>query len=135
MVIARLVLLALLAASPAAAEPATIPGARLWVEIEDKGREPYPQEMVLVRIRGLYTVPIALEKLEVPELPGFRAVQLGGDVWTSATDNGRPARAVQRTFALFAQHGGMLTIPTFTHRLTVIDASGARWRWRPSRVG
>ncbi len=127
MVIARLlVLLVLLAASPAVADTAAIPGARLWVEVEDKGREPYPQEMVLVRIRGLYTVPIALEKLEVPELPGFRVVQLGGDVWTSATDNGRPARALQRTLALFAQHGGMLTIPAFTHRLTVIDASDER---------
>ncbi|QJP13068.1 protein BatD [Starkeya sp. ORNL1] len=127
MVIARwLVLLLLLAASPAVADTVAIPGARLWVEVEDKGRAPYPQEMVLVRIRGLYTMPIALEKLEVPALPGFRVVQLGGDVWTSATDNGRPARALQRTLALFAQHGGMLTIPTFTHRLTVIDASGER---------
>jgi hypothetical protein len=127
MVIARfLVLLALVAASPAAAEPTVIPGARLWVDVEDKGRPPYPQEMVLVRIRGLYTVPIALEKLEVPALPGFRVVQLGGDVWTSATDNGRPARALQRTLALFAQHNGVLTIPAFTHRLTVIDASDER---------
>jgi hypothetical protein len=127
MVIARLlVLLVLLAASPAVADTAAIPGARLWVEVEDKGREPYPQEMVLVRIRGLYTVPIALEKLEVPDLPGFRVVQLGGDFWTSATDNGRPARALQRTLALFAQHGGTLTIPAFTHRLTVIDASDER---------
>lgn len=127
MVIARLlVLLALLSASPAMGEPAAIPGARLWTEIEDKGRAPYPQEMVLVRIRGLYTVPIALEKMEMPEFPGFRVVQLGGDVWTASTDNGRPARALQRTLALFAQHGGTLAIPAFTHRLTLIDASGER---------
>lgn len=127
MVIARLlVLLALLAATPAVAEPPAIPGARLWVEIEHKGRAPFPQEMVLVRIHGLYTVPIALEKLEMPELPGFRVVQLGGDVWTASTDNGRPARALQRTLALFAQQGGRLAIPAFTHRLTLIDTSGER---------
>lgn len=126
MVIARLLLfLVLLMPAPVAAA-SDIPGARLWVEVETGGREPYPQEMVLVRVRGLFTVPIALERLEQPDLPGFRWLRLGGDTWAATTDNGRPARAFQRTLALFAQGSGAHVIAPFTHHLTLIDPAGGR---------
>jgi len=103
-----------------------IPGARLWLDVETRGRLPYAQEMVLLRIRGLFTLPILLEKLEQPDMPGFRWLPIGGDIWTDASDGGRKARGFQRTLALFPQRAGELAIPAFVHRLTVMDPSGER---------
>ncbi|HSI42108.1 MAG TPA: hypothetical protein VLA00_16310 [Xanthobacteraceae bacterium] len=120
-----LVLAGLLACGPASADESA-DGARLWVEIAAGERAPYPQEMVLLRVRGLFTVPIALEKLEQPALPGFRWLPIGGDIWSATTQDGRPARGFERTLALFAQNSGELTIPAFVHRLTILDPSGAR---------
>lgn len=126
MVTARLlpILVWLLLCAPVAASDT--PGARLWIEIETPKRAPYPQEMVLVRVRGLFTVPIALQELEQPDLPGFRWLTIGGDVWSKASDEGRPALGLVRTLALFPQRSGTLTIPAFVHHLTVVASSGER---------
>lgn len=105
---------------------ADVPGARLWLDVETQGRAPYAQEMVLLRIRGLFTLPILLEKLEQPDMPGFRWLPIGGDIWTDASDGGRKARGFQRTLALFPQRAGELAIPAFVHRLTVMDAGERR---------
>ncbi|HEY9212964.1 MAG TPA: hypothetical protein VIQ29_08920 [Ancylobacter sp.] len=105
---------------------ADVPGARLWLDVETQGRAPYAQEMVLLRIRGLFTLPILLEKLEQPDMPGFRWLPIGGDIWTDASDGGRKARGFQRTLALFPQRAGELAIPAFVHRLTVMEAGERR---------
>jgi len=114
-----------LAAGPAAAGDG-IPGARIWLEIERHDRPPFVQEMVLVRVRGAFTVPIALQKLEPPDLAGFRVLPIGKDYWGEVDDDGRQALGMVRSFALFPQRSGELTIGSFVHRLTIVGASGGR---------
>lgn len=104
----------------------SIPGARIWLEVERHGRDPFVQEMVLVRVKGAFTVPIALQKLEPPDLPDFRVLPIGKDYWGEVDDDGRQALGMVRTFALFPQRSGALTIGPFVHHLTIVGASGSR---------
>lgn len=117
-------LLALPALAPACA--ADVPGARLWVDVDPLGRPPYVQEMVLLRIRGSFTMPITLERLEQPDLAGFRWLKVGRDAWYDTVQDGRQARGFQRTLAVYPQRSGTLSIAPFVHHLTILDAGGAR---------
>lgn len=125
-----LLALAILAAFAGLVRPATaateIPGARLWAEIAHAGRPPYAQEMVLVEVRGFYTIPIALTKLEVPAMPGFRVLTIGREHWSEAEQDGVQGRGLSQTLALFPQASGTLTIPPIVQKLTIIDDAGKR---------
>lgn len=114
-------------ARPAVAQPAVaIDGARLRLEVVSNGRPPMVQEMVLVRVRGFYTIPIALTKLEVPPMEGFRVLTIGREHWAEAQEDGVQGRGLEQTLALFPQASGTLTIPPIVQRLTVFDTAGKR---------
>ena len=50
--------------------------------IENSDEAPYPEEMVLVRVRStLLRTQIALEQIEQPALQNFAWMQLGQDLW------------------------------------------------------
>lgn len=100
---------------------ATADDLSLTVEVERPAGPIFPQEMLLLRIRGTYTLPIALEKLDNPELPGTRWLPVGGDMWSQTDINGRPARLFERTLAVFPQQPGRLEIPAFHHLLTLAE--------------
>lgn len=87
---------------------------------------PYPREMVLLRIRGLYRAQITLEDLRQPPLQNFSWTQLGRDRWFKASIDGQEARGFERVVAVFPQHAGTFTIDPFVHRLTVVDGGGRR---------
>ncbi|MGG2329563.1 hypothetical protein ACE40V_24740, partial [Salmonella enterica] len=67
---------------------------------------PYPREMVLLRIRGLYRAQITLEDLRQPPLQNFSWTQLGRDRWFKASIDGQEARGFERVVAVFPQHAG-----------------------------
>jgi hypothetical protein len=95
--------------------------------IENSGEAPYPEEMVLVRIRStLLRTQIALEQIEQPALQNFSWIQLGQDHWYGCDVEGAPAKCFERVLALFPVRSGQLTIDPFIHHLTVISADGAR---------
>ena len=95
--------------------------------IENSGEEPYPEEMVLVRIRStLLRTQIALEQIEQPALQNFSWIQLGQDHWYGCDVEGAPAQCFERVLALFPVRSGQLIIDPFIHHLTVIGADGAR---------
>ena len=102
--------------------------ARLEVTTEIGAPEPYAHEMVLVRIRGTYTVQMTLETLEQPDLSDFAWMQLGRDRWTATMVDGRAARAYERVMALFPRRPGRLVIEPFVHRLTLLGPGGERVR-------
>jgi hypothetical protein len=125
--LATLAILALaLPLIPPAAAATAIDGARLRLEVVSDGRPPFVQEMVLVRVRGFYTIPIALTKLEVPEMAGFRVLTVGREHWAEAEADGVQGRGMEQTLALFPQRSGTLTIPPIVQRLTVFDGAGKR---------
>jgi hypothetical protein len=112
---------------PVALKPAVaIDGARLRLEIVSNGRTPFVQEMVLVTVRGFYTIPITLTKLEVPPMEGFRVLTIGREHWSEAEEDGVQGRGLEQTLALFPQASGTLTIPPIVQRLTVVGADGKR---------
>ncbi len=111
---------------PAAGAATSIDGARLRLEVVSNGRPPMVQEMVLVRVRGFYTIPIALTKLAVPDMPGFRVLTIGREHWSEAEEDGVQGRGMEQTLALFPQQSGTLTIPPVVQRLTVFDSAGKR---------
>ncbi|TPQ52115.1 hypothetical protein C2U72_04735 [Prosthecomicrobium hirschii] len=124
-----LVLVCAFATFPIRAETADFVGpddARLTVTIDAAAPEPYAREMILVRIRGLYTVQMTLETLDQPDLTDFAWMQLGRDRWTSTTAEGRPARSFERVMALFPKRAGVLTVPSFRHHLTLLAPDGSR---------
>lgn len=97
------------------------------VIIENSGEAPYPDEMVLVRIRStLLGVQIALEQIEQPSLRNFSWMQLGQDHWYGCDVEGAPAKCFERVLALFPIRSGQLIIDPFVHHLTVVGADGAR---------
>jgi hypothetical protein len=103
-----------------------IPGARIRLDVESAGRPPYAQEMVLVHVRGFYTIPIALTKLEVPAMADFRVMTIGREHWSEAEEDGVQGRGMEQTIALFPQASGRLVVPPIVQRLTIIDGAGKR---------
>ncbi|MDP4022693.1 hypothetical protein Q8W71_08670 [Methylobacterium sp. NEAU 140] len=91
------------------------------------GAVPYPREMVLLRIHGVYKQPIMLEEVIQPTLANFTWTQLGRDHWSrTKLPDGQSALAFDRTVAVFPHHAGDFTIEPFTHKLTVNDAGARR---------
>ncbi|WP_181700156.1 BatD family protein [Chthonobacter albigriseus] len=117
-------LVALMLALPAGAQsalPDRVEGVDLRISIESTGRPPHPQEMILIRLRGLFRIPVTLERLQEPDIPGARMLTIGRDKWTAVMEGGLPAQLVERTVAVFPQKSGTLRIPPFVHHLTLVD--------------
>lgn len=119
-------LVAMLAAVPPA-QAVDIAGARLWVDVDHGAHGPYPQQMVLLRVRGAFTIPITLERLQHPAFADFRALQLGRDHWFETVDRGRQARGFERVVAVYPQKSGRLTIAPFVHLITTVGPDGKRF--------
>ena len=102
--------------------------ANLTVTVDSPAPEPFAQEMILLRIHGVYTVEMTLEHLDQPAFDDFAWMQLGRDKWAETTVEGRHARSFDRVMALFPRKAGTLTIPPFTHRLTLLAPNGSRVR-------
>ncbi len=91
------------------------------VSIEERETVPYPREMVLIRIRGVYRRHITREQLEQPDFDGFNWTQLGPDRWTEDRIRGQKVKILERRMALFPERSGELTIGAFTHHLTLTN--------------
>ncbi|WAJ26978.1 BatD family protein [Antarcticirhabdus aurantiaca] len=98
--------------------------ARLELIVEQPHADTHVEEMVLVRLRGVYTVAVAIEEMKQPPLVNFGWQQLGRDSWTSAFIDGKKRTVFERRLALYPSRPGRLEIGAFTHLLTVAD--GAR---------
>ena len=118
----------LLLALPAHAEMEVAPDdLRLRIEVEPRPNTPYTEEMVLIRIRGTYKIPITLENLVQPPLDGFGWMQLGPDRWFHSRIRGQKVLELERIMALFPERAGTLTIAPFTHELTLSEPDGTRF--------
>jgi hypothetical protein len=83
---------------------------------------PYPREMVLLKIHGVYKQPILLEEVVQPTLANFSWTQLGRDAWSKTKlPDGQSAIAFDRVIAIFPHHPGDFVIDPFIHRLTIND--------------
>ncbi|MCJ2052624.1 hypothetical protein [Methylobacterium sp. J-070] len=115
--------------APRAARAEIEPGdLTLTVTAELNGNSaPFPREMVLLKIHGVYRQPILLEEVVQPSLANFSWTQLGRDHWSKAKlPDGQSAIAFDRTVAVFPHHAGQFTIEPFTHKLTVNDVGERR---------
>jgi hypothetical protein len=125
--LAVLALPALLLAFPAAAEERSIyDDVKLEVIPETNGVDPFPNELVLLRIRGVYRPLINIAHLVQPSLVNFGWTNLTRDTTFETEFDGFPARGFERTLAIFPEKPGELEIGSFTHKLTVVDGSGYR---------
>jgi len=79
----------------------------------------YAGEMLLVTLRGVYDDDILLEKMVAPRAEGWSWTQLGHDTWREERIDGLSRRVFERRFAFFADRAGALTLPAFTHALTL----------------
>ncbi len=105
-----------------------IPGASLSVSLQLQAPEPYPNELVLLKVRGEYSVNLARESLEPPDLRGFAWMMLGSDDWFDETIDGRSLLVFERIMAIYPQRSGTLTIGAFTQKLTILDDAGQRYQ-------
>lgn len=118
-VVLRILAALVLLVAPAASQET--PPVELWTEIVDTGRAPHPQEMVILKVHGRYHVPVTLEKMTTPDMPGFRVVKVGRDRWIDVFEKGLTIRAFERTYAVYPQRSGRLEVPAFVHQLTILD--------------
>ncbi|HVI29236.1 hypothetical protein [Hansschlegelia sp.] len=116
-----------LAGAPAAAQDRTIfDDVKLEVLPETHGVDPYPNELILVRIRGTYRPKIKIQHLLQPSLTDFGWMHLTKDKAFETTFGGFSANGYERVIAVFAEKSGPLTIGSFTHKLSVVDGVGSR---------
>jgi hypothetical protein len=99
---------------------------RLEVVPDTNGVDPFPNELVLLRIRGVYRPLINIAHLVQPSLANFGWTNLTRDTTFEAEFDGFPARGFERTLAIFPEKTGELEIGSFTHKLTVVDGAGYR---------
>jgi hypothetical protein len=122
-------LLLFLTFAPLPARAEVEPGdLTLTVTAELNGNSaPFPREMVLLKIHGVYKQPILLEEVVQPSLANFSWTQLGRDHWSKAKlPDGQSAIAFDRTVAVFPHHAGPFTIEPFVHKLTINDVGERR---------
>ncbi|MFK7751799.1 MAG: hypothetical protein AB8B51_04550 [Sedimentitalea sp.] len=98
----------------------------LKVRVEASDHLPYPREMVLISIEGIYRRHITREKLIQPDFDGFSWTQLGNDTWREERLNGEKVKTLKRRMAIYPDRAGTLTIGAFTHQLTLTD-EGDDW--------
>ena len=125
----RALALALILLAPLPARAEIEPGdLTLTVTAELNGNSaPFPREMVLLKIHGVYKQPILLEEVVQPSLANFSWTQLGRDHWSrTKLPDGQSAIAFDRTVAVFPHHAGQFTIEPFVHKLTVNDVGERR---------
>lgn len=115
----------LLTPAGAFAQDAEIDDVRLEVTPLTKGVAPYPHELVLLRIRGVYRPLINREKLIQPELTNFAWAELGKDSLSVIQDGGYDKRQFERIIAVYPDRSGPLQIGSFVHKLTVVTDGGA----------
>ena len=122
-----LCILGLLAGPIGAQTSEVFPGELdLTVTIATPVAEPFAGEMVLVDLHGRYRRHVTRESLVMPDLAGFNWMQLGEDRWYDTRDRGLKVKNFRRRIAVFPDAAGRLTIPSFTHRLTLTD-EGDDW--------
>lgn len=116
-----------LLATPAAAQQRTIfDDVKLEVIPETHGVTPYPNELVLLKIRGTYRPLINIAHLVQPSLANFGWTNLMRDISYDAEFDGYPAKTFERVIAIFPEKAGDLTIGSFTHKLSVVDGPRSR---------
>lgn len=116
---------ACLIAAPALADEAEIADVRLEVTSLNT-TAPYPHELVLLRIRGVYRPLVNREKLIQPELTNFAWAELGRDKISTIEDGGYAKRQFERIIAVYPNRSGKLQIGSFVHKLTVVDGTAQR---------
>lgn len=118
---------ALLVSCPAAAQDDSIySDVRLEAIPETNGVDPFPNELVLLKIRGVYRPLINIAHLMQPSLAGFGWMNLTRDTNFETEFNGFAAKGFERTLAVFPEKSGELEIGSFVHKLTVVDGAGYR---------
>ncbi len=111
--------------SPSAQEISDIYGGFAEVLVEPLPEAPYEQEMILIKIRGIYAKKPARHKLEQPIILNAGWMQLGSDSWSDAMHNGKAVNAYERVMAIFPQKAGKIEIGAFTHRMTFHALDGS----------
>lgn len=115
-----------LVSAPARADPSVFDDVRLEVTPLLNGPAPYPRELVLLRIRGVYRPLINQSKLIQPELVDFAWSELGQDTVRIIEEDGYAKREFTRVIAVYPSRAGTLTIGAFVHRLNVVDGAERR---------
>lgn len=95
------------------------------VIVEPLPEAPYEQEMVLIKIRGIYAKKPARHSLVQPIILDAGWMQLGSDSWTDAMHEGKPVNAYERVMAIFPQKPGKIEIGAFEHRMTFHALDGS----------
>ncbi len=95
------------------------------VLVEPLPEAPYEQEMVLIKIRGIYAKKPARHKLVQPIILDAGWMQLGSDSWTDTMHAGKPVNSYERVMAIFPQKPGKIEIGAFEHRMTFHDLDGS----------
>ncbi|MFC3693572.1 hypothetical protein [Chenggangzhangella methanolivorans] len=110
----------------AAQERSIFDDVRIEVTPESHGVDPYPNELVMLRIRGTYRPLINIAHMIQPPLTNFGWTNLTRDVAYDAEFDGFPAKTFERVIAIFPEKSGELEIGSFTHKLSVVDGAGQR---------
>lgn len=98
-------------------------GADLFIKAEVVPANPYERQEVLYRVRLFHAVRLAEGSLTVPQPDKTIMQQVGDDQTYNATVSGRQYRVIERTYALFPQQPGQLTIkpPVFNGQVVEAD--------------
>lgn len=113
----------IVSASPA---PQATSGADIFIETAVVPPNPYEQQMVLYQVRLFHAVQLASGSLTAPQPRDTLVQKVGKDRTYTATVNGRSYQVIERTYALFPQQAGKLTIapPVFTGKVVEATNNG-----------
>ncbi|MEJ2032287.1 MAG: BatD family protein [Deltaproteobacteria bacterium] len=111
------------AASPS---PQASSGADVFIETEVAPQDPYERQEVLYQIRLFHAVQLAKGSLTAPQPNNTVVQQVGKDRTYDTTVSGRHYEVIERTYALFPQQAGKLTVapPVFDGQVIVRSHGG-----------
>ena len=98
-------------------------GADIFIETGLLPDSPYEQQQVIYQVRLFHAVDIAEGSLSAPQPDNTIVQQLGKDRTYETTRNNRHYQIIERTYALFPQQAGNLTIapPVFEGKVVETD--------------
>lgn len=101
-------------------------GADLFLETEVLPDSPYEEQQVIYQVRLFHAVAIAEGSLSSPQPANTVVQQLGKDRTYATTRNNRHYQIIERTYALFPQQAGSLTIEPPVFEGKVLESARRR---------
>jgi hypothetical protein len=105
----------------------------LLLEVNASTRNPYVQSQLIYTVKVLRRVDFAAADLSEPHTQDVLIERLGDDKHYQSTRDGLNYEVIERTYAVFPQKSGRMTIPPLRLEAQILDGGSARFGFFGSR--